>query len=401
MVALAALLLWFLSPAPDSPTQLGPLPAAPSAAAPVVRPLLPPGAEVGLGDPPGRSARPLAVSDAPTDAGPPSADANELADLAHRFSDATIRAKLAANAKRATEELDRYCELNAKLKKDPLFPDPPGARNAAVFMASRVDWEGTTGRWGTLHLPDTIRAHVGPGTEWLLTVTDTDLAGLDFSWMKQLRAFDVWTFAGDGAADEHRHAAITVNLPNFVSLQAQTKLRFARAYRDGDWSDAVLEVRHLAHLLHTMNISVPEAIGTSLLRIERRAREQATRLGVDLSSLPPLPELATVEAHFITSARTGWFVAPGVPEAVRRRALECSAGQCTTAFEGMSLQSSLRPWAPPGSMESFLEDIRQLGCDTAMLERLARMPPATAEEVGWLWDDDDDAPLLPVPDGGR
>jgi hypothetical protein len=264
-----------------------------------------------------------------------------------------------------------------------------------------VDWEGRPGRIGSLHVSPVVTEHVRASTEWLAVVTDTDLAGLDFSWLKQLLAFDVWTFSGDGAAEELTYSAIASNIPNFVSLQTNAKLRFSRALRDGDWNDAVREVRHLAYLVHTLSNAVAEAISFTLLRIEVRAREQATRLGVDLSTLPPLPDATLLQAHRDTSVKTGWFVAPGVPEAVRRRALECSAVKCTTVLEGLALHSSLRPWATPGSMESYLEDVRGLGCEPSLVARLPRMPPATLDELKWLMDDAEETTILPATDGGR
>ncbi|MDP1825833.1 MAG: hypothetical protein Q8L48_21400 [Archangium sp.] len=400
VLVLVALLAWFASdggveatsPVPASPAEReaparGFIAAAPSPRADVDE----------LAQRPGRGGLP---GGAALDAGATGVDANEAAEALRTFTDGAIRAKLERNGKRAAEELDRFCELNAKLQKQPLFPDAPGKRDAAVFMASRVDWEGSPARYGSLHVSEAVKAHAG--VDWLFTVTDTDLAGLDFSWMKQLLAYDVWTFAGDGAADDLSLSAIASNIPNFLTMQTQVKLRFARAYRDGDWNDAVVEVRHLARLIHTMSIAVGEAIAVALLRMEVRARDQATRLGVDVSSFPPPLDPSTLDAHRITGVKSGWFVAPGVPEAVRKRALECSAMKCTTVLEGLSLHSSLRPWAPPGSLESFLGDTRGLGCEPALLERLVKMPPAKLEDLQWLLSEEDEGPILPLPaDAGR
>lgn len=380
-----------LAAAASSPVQRAPAPGFVAAARS-------PGAENDeLVQRPGRGAPPGGLG---VDAGETGAAANEAAAALRAFTDGAIRAKLERNGKRAAEEIDRFCELNEQLKKQPLFPDGPGKRDAAVFMASRVDWEGSPARYGSLHVSEAVKAHAG--VDWLVTVTDTDLAGLDFGWMKQLLAYDVWTFGGDGAAEDLRLPAIASNIPNFLSMQTQVKLRFARAHRDGDWNDAVIEVRHLARLIHTMGIAVGEAIAVALLRMEVRARDQATRLGVDVSSLPPPLDPASLDAHRITGVKSGWFVAPGVPEAVRKRALECSAVKCTTVLEGAALHSSLRPWAAPGSLESFLGDTQDQGCEPSLIGRLAKMPPATMDDLRWLLSEEEEGPILPpLPDAGR
>ncbi|MFT3712664.1 MAG: hypothetical protein QM817_33865 [Archangium sp.] len=332
------------------------------------------------------------------------ADAQEVAAAVKALTDATIRSRLQQNAARAKAEVDRFCELNEKVKKSPLFDEKPGTRDAAIFMASRVDWEGSGSeppRYGSLHLPDAIREKTR-GNFFLTTITDADLQGLDFGWFKQLLQFDVWTFGGDGSGEELRYAAMVSSIPNFVVLQQWVKLRFARALRDGDWNDAVLEVRHLAYLTHTMSIAISDAIAISLFKLELKARELAAQLGVAaVASLPPPPDMSVLDAQRATAVKSGWFVAPGVDKETRDKALGCTALPCTTLVEGMSLHSSLRTWAEPDELQGFLDATKGFTqCDASMTKRLMKMPPATLQDLHWLLEQED-GPLLPTLDGGR
>lgn len=316
-------------------------------------------------------------------------------------SESTIPARLAEHGARAKKEVERFCEANAKLKKTPRFEERPRTRDAAVFMASRVDWEGTPPRYGSLNLSEPLKLKLRGQEQWLSIITTADLAGLDFGWMKQLLAFDVWTFNGDGAGERGDTYAMALDIPNFVSLQHWVRLRFARALLDGDWADAVIEVRHLAYLTHTMGLVISEMIAGTFLHIETRARAQAAALGVDLSGLPPptpFESFDTLRHAVFPSAR---FTMPGVPPEVRRRALECAAEKCVTAAEALSMQASLRAWASPGELEAVIEETRRLGCDERLFASIVKTRPATPKEalelLGWLEGD----PFTLSADAGR
>jgi hypothetical protein len=354
---------------------------------------------------PARTSESNALDGGDAGGAPTTADGNELAAAMRAFTDSAVRGRLQQNAARAKAEVDRFCELNDKVKKAPLFDEKPGTKDAAIFMASRVDWEGSGSeppRLGSLHLATPLREKLRANAFFLSTVTDDDLRGLDFTWLKQLLAFDVWTFGGDGSGEELRYAAMVAAIPNFVVLQQWVKLRFARALRDGDWNDAVLEVRHLAYLTHTMSIAISDAIAVSLFKLELRAREQAEQLGVAaVASLPPPPDVSVLDAQRETAVKSGWFVAPGVDKETREKALRCTALPCTTVVEGLSLHSSLRTWADPGELEAFVEATKGFTqCDTSMTRRLMKMPPATLDDLHWLLEQED-GPLLSSPDGGR
>ena len=82
---------------------------------------------------------------------------------------------------------------------------PPTGLDAAEFLAPLVDYEKPIDQpYGKLHISDELKEHIAKGwPDWSQQITDADLAGLDFGWMKQLQQFDRWTLLTAGRLKDY------------------------------------------------------------------------------------------------------------------------------------------------------------------------------------------------------
>ncbi len=201
----------------------------------------------------------------------------------------------------------------------------------------------------------------------------TDYAGLDFTWMRDLLAFDHWTLMTAGPLRDGRDLpAFEQIIPNFVTMLHWSKLRLAKGLNEHDLAQASLEVRHLATICASTSTLVGEMVRLSMLTLEREFFEA--------QGLPPLDGAITPQTK--QHARSAGFAArnflmSGVPIAVKKKALACSQTRCATINEAASLLSGLR-----GAMPRIREDLdwlkEQQPCEPALLDRIATSPPLSS-----------------------
>ncbi len=383
IVIVAVALLWSSRESESEPSAAPPAPLAEVAlrpSAPVatarVTPLLPPAAKA--------AASPDAVT---RDAGDAAAIANDelgsgsvmsqLIAIHGMGAQVDVSAFLQRNAELAKQHVERFCDESRRLKS-PFADAPRGQRDAATYLAGRIDWATTPTTLGLLHLPQPLEDRLGAaGVGWPEAVSDTDLAGVDFSWMRDLRAFDVWTLMGAGPLrDAELGRLFEMTIPDFRLLMTWVRLRFARALRVGDFIDASTDVHHLAELLHSQGILISDAVAVFLFRLERQAYDAAKRLGRDVSGWAPA-ELADINAWKRLSRASPSFLFPGVDPKVMSRALECMPSPCSAIHEAAMVNASIGELSATDTREDFWNVAESRSCDAALLEKLRASKPSS------------------------
>lgn len=314
-----------------------------------------------------RSARPDAGASTLLAATAPDAGAGAAAlALLHDF--------LRANAAAAERYVDRYCEEARPLAAARAFSPSPRTRDAALYLGVRTDWED--GRVGLLHLPGSLTGRMRDPPQAWRSLGAADLAGLDFSWMRELLAYDFWSLSADGPLDaESRAPALAAPLPDFVLLQSWAKLRLVKGRAEGDLAQATLEVRHLGSLIASTGTFLGELIRAALYGLERAVWADA---GLQPPDPPPSAAEALRQRHALFAGV--YFLYPGVPRAVRERALGCIPTRCSALQEAVTMVSAMREAAPeaPDVLDWLLA---QAPCDPALAARMARAPPLPVEQM--------------------
>ncbi len=279
---------------------------------------------------------------------------------------------LADNAVAAEKHVDRYCAETKDLVGRKELSDPPRTRDAALFMAGRSDWEG--GKVGLLHLPDSITQRMNnPMGAWRQAGPEL-YAGLDFDWMTELLQFDYWSLLGAGPMRDAQAATFYEELlPNYVTLMSWTKLRLIKGAREGKLAQASVETRHLAGLIRSSGTVLGELVAGALSNIERKVWEDVGQ---------PLPEgLPTSDETWRLRHSTFagmYFLYPGVPRAVREKALKCIPLRCGALTEAIGAAAALRQLVP-GTQQDVDWLLAQRPCDPELAARAARSPPATRD----------------------
>lgn len=284
---------------------------------------------------------------------------------------AAVEAWLARNAALAEKTVDAFCDFSKRLAKTPGLKPPTRERDAAAFLAGRADWE--SGHTGLLHLPASLtdRMKQPPGA-WM-KFGPSDYAGLDFTWMRELLAFDHWTLMSVGPLRDGRDApAFEQLIPNFVTMQQWAKLRLVKGLHEHELAQASVEVRHLASVCGATSTLIGEMIRLSILLVEREFFE-ANGLALLEGTLTPQTKQDARAVGFAAHQ----FLLTGVPSAVKQKALACSPMRCTAMVEAAALLSGLR-----GAVPRVREDLDwlkgQKPCEPALLERLATSPPLSS-----------------------
>jgi hypothetical protein len=319
---------------------------------------------------------PRSSADAGADGGPDPAALHAAAQLA-------VGQWLKRNAELAEKNVDKLCEDSKKLQTVDPLGERPRTHDAATYLAVRVDWEG--GRQGLLHLPEALATRLrgfAPGT-WVSQLDERDWAGLDFHWMKELDAYDYWSMSADGPMkDPASLDLLEAFQPNYIGLMSWTKLRLASALRTGDLPEASREVRHLADLIGSTGMLLGEMIRLALLRMDRTAWE---------ASGQPVPEASTMTADAMALARkvqfgSTWFLYPGVPRAVREKALACAPARCTALMEALAAAVAFQEFVP-AARDDIDWLLAQQPCDGPLAEKAARAAPESPEKLAAFYTD--------------
>lgn len=316
---------------------------------------------------------------APADAGPVVTAAPSPDDAGSDAARAeALQAWLRRNAAAAEKHVDRYCAESKKVAALEGFSPRPRTRDAAIFMAVRVDWEN--GRIGLLHLPASLTQRMGnPPMSWR-QFTPADYAGLDFGWMHELLDYDYWSLSGDGPLKDLDSASyVDAPIPNYVGLQGWAKLRLLKGRHDGDLVQASVEVRHLGELCGSSGTLIGEMIRLALYGIERGFWEAS-------GLTPPEPPPTADEVQRLRqSAFAGlYFLYPGVPRAVRLKALACIPSRCAALTEAIGATAALRDFLP-GTEAELQWLLAQEPCDRDQATRLSRGRALSLAELAEIY----------------
>jgi hypothetical protein len=281
---------------------------------------------------------------------------------------------LSKNAAQAEAHLARLCEEGRKLRERPAVPEPGSReRDAAQFMADLVDYEMPLhDPPGRLHLPDALRARVGSyGADWLTRVSDADLAGLDFAWLDALAQYDHWTVLAAGRLrDRQPDNAFLEPIPNYASLMAWAKLRYALALRQGgDLLAASAQVRHLAELIHSQQLLISEMVANAIYKLDARAREVVAASGGDVSRWGAL-DLDQLDRARRVSRAAMYFTYPGVSPDVVQRAVQCMHSPCVALLEGAGANRSFGHHGATDNLPLLRDLSRGRGCDATLFDRM-------------------------------
>jgi hypothetical protein len=299
----------------------------------------------------------------------------------------------AKNAEQATRNVDAFCDLSHRVAKIKAFEDRPSEKkDAAIYLANKVDWEG--GTIGSLHLPKSLTDRMSTPPQHWLDFTAADYAGLDFEWLGELLEYDTWSMSVTGPMRDFKESAIEAPIPNFISLQQWAKLRLIKGAREGDLPRASLEVQHLAELCASTQTLIGQMIRSAMFGSERTFYE---RLGVLVPA--SLPNTEQTQAYRRAAFAGMYFLLPGVPKRVREKAVTCSAARCTALNEALSMTSSVRA-ALPEAQETLDWLMSQSPCDSALAERISKSAPVTDEALSTLLDGSPDIDALLNFDGG-
>jgi hypothetical protein len=209
-----------------------------------------------------------------------------------------------------------------------------------------------------------------------MALTPADYAGFDFTWMTELLEYDVWLMSTSGPLrDLNIDNFFEAPIPNFVSLQQWSKLRLAKGLNENDLARASLEVRHLADLCGSTNILIGEMIRAAILGIERAMYE---KLGQPVPDALPSAEEAL--AFRRTTFASMYFLFPGVPKAVREKAIACSAARCSAITEALGISGGARNVVPE-AQENFDWLMKQSPCDSALADSIDKSASVTSEQL--------------------
>lgn len=331
---------------------------------------------LGLGDedsppvPNSRGAHPVSGDG---DAGPSEAIALD-ASLVDAVNREVVQAWLRTNAAAAEKYVDAFCEQARRVGQRMDFEPKTRDRDAAVYMAGRADWEG--GRYGLLHLPDSLTARMKDPPLASRRFGPADYAGLDFSWMQEIAQFDHWTLSAQGPlSNVDAVDYFTAPLPNYVTMQNWVKLRLVKARDEGDLAQASVEIRHLGDLIASSGTLIGEMIRAAMFGIERGFYE-------DLGVPPPAPVPSADDvAQLRGVAWAGmYFLFPGVKREVREKALACLPMRCVGLMEAIGSTAALRDVVP--NAQEHLDWLRaQSPCDPLQAQRMARGPAVPLDQL--------------------
>jgi hypothetical protein len=260
---------------------------------------------------------------------------------------------LSDNAAAAEARVDELCEKSRRLRQRSA---PSGGADAAEFMAPRTDYEKPLDQPpGALHLPDEVRDRIRSyGDAWLQRITDADLQELDFSWLPQLARFDRWTVLTAGRLRDYKPDNVFwFPIPNYSSLMAWSKLRYALALRRGDMPAASDEVRHLAQLIRSQQLLIAELVA------------------INLEKLDPQADVADLALRRQVEVASVYFGYPEVSPATVRKAIACAPAPCSALIDAAAANRSLAQYASTDNLALLRQLAADDGCESPLFDRIS------------------------------
>jgi hypothetical protein len=296
---------------------------------------------------------------------------------------------LKRNAAEAAANVERYCAETAKLPKQ-VFDDPPDAgplRDAAYFLEPLVTWETHPPTAGILQLPQPLIDKIrGAHDDWATLLSASDAAGLDFGWMAQLLSYDHWSLATVGPVVDQ---AATVDpfyspIPSYQTFVEYAKLRYVRALAEGDVTDAMSEVQHLADLLHSNGIFIAEIHAAKLVSLGQQLEMAAAQRGYPSMVPPRLDSSGYDQFHDLMLAGIA-FTMPGVDDTVLKRAMECVPEPCSAINDAVAQRREMERLSEQEDDGFFWSIAESLTCDSALLNLLKGSPSSNLDALaGYL-----------------
>jgi hypothetical protein len=171
----------------------------------------------------------------------------------------------------AQAHLPRFEALGERAHRHPFFAQQGPDEDAGPFFNPRLPWEPASpgSEPAELELPEEVLATLkawGPG--WFEEGTAQRYLPADTGWMAGLSRYGYWNIVRappDGQAPVPFHS---MAIPNFLPLQAWSKLRLIRGALDGDMEEALSQTRQLARLVRSSETLIAEMVSLAILRQE-------------------------------------------------------------------------------------------------------------------------------------
>jgi len=316
---------------------------------------------------------PQPIEPAPVTALDASVELGEIDEEAYtgevsKVSNAEIEQTLELNAAFAKANVARFCALADTLASEPLFKPLQGTRDATDNMTRLFGTHSED--LGSTALPAKIRQSLMAGDG--LELTEEQLMGINFGWMRSMRDFD--TLPGKMPAAAWGESAYT---PPMKMPYYYVRLRFLRAAKFNDWEDAVKDVQAFATLLHTSSKPWVEVEAAKTLELELQTIDLLRAKGVAVPEHLPLPNADRVKLHAALAQDVFRFVAPKVDPAVQHQAFECAkrAGlECATAYEAVAYEAVANANDLRRVLESEPVKLDRTGCNDNAFKVLGREP---------------------------
>lgn len=202
-----------------------------------------------------------------------------------------------------------------------------------------------------------------------------DYAGLDFTWLTELQAFDVWTVGSAGPLRDADEVTASTLAVNWAMLQQWAKLSLIKGLRENDLERATAEVLHLGALCQSTSFLLGKHYGASMYELARSVWESSGRPVPD--SIPSVDDVKRLRLLSIASVD---FLLPGVPRAIQQRSLECGLDRCASVTEATLAAAAMREVVPETA--ELLTWLRaRSSCDPSLTRRIEHGRPASPVEV--------------------
>jgi hypothetical protein len=158
-----------------------------------------------------------------------------------------------------------------------LFNPSNGTRDAGPYLNPLVHWQiGDIHHQGSLTLPEFV--HKEMSKDWVTKKPLFQKMGLNFTWMKELLKYDVWSPEASSPVYPagKKYQTYSFPIPNYKDLVTWAKLRYLFGKENGDVQNALKEVRHLMRLIFTNDYLVSSMVVVNMLKMENQYEEILT-----------------------------------------------------------------------------------------------------------------------------